>query len=69
MANPNDINMRLRAVFLLPAIAVILVLGILAAAFPDFLRPLLFAMPVVMLIAFGALFLAERKRRRSDPMR
>ncbi|MBT2523215.1 hypothetical protein [Arthrobacter sp. ISL-28] len=66
MANQNGIDMKLRAAFILPAVAVILILGILAASFPDFLRPLMFAVPVVMVVALGALLLTERKRRRGD---
>lgn len=68
MANRNGMNMKLRAAFLLPAAAIILALGILAASFPDLLRPLTFAMPVVLLLALGALFLTERKRRRATDL-
>lgn len=67
MAKQNGVNMKLRAAFLLPAAAVILLLGILAASFPDVLRPLTFAMPVVVLLAMGALHLTERKRRANRP--
>jgi ABC-type Mn2+/Zn2+ transport system permease subunit len=66
MGDRNGVDMKLRAAFLLPAVAVILLLGILAAAFPEFLRPLTFTMPVVLLLALGALFLTERKRRQGD---
>ncbi len=63
MANQNGIDFKLRAAFILPAVAIIVVLGILAASFPDFLRPLLFAMPVVVIVSLGALLLTEKKRR------
>lgn len=64
MANQNGMNLKLRAAFILPAVAIILVLGILAASFPDVLRPLLFAIPVVVIVSLGALLLTERKKRR-----
>jgi Flp pilus assembly protein TadB len=67
MAGQNGIDMKLRAAFILPAVALLLVLAILAASFPDLLRPLTFAMPVVVFVALGALLVTERKRRRREP--
>lgn len=34
MANPNGIDMRLRAAFLLPALVIIVALGIMLCSFP-----------------------------------
>lgn len=61
MAGQNGIDMKLRAAFILPAVALLLVLAILAASFPYLLRPLTFAMPVVVFVALGALLVTERK--------
>lgn len=62
----NGVNMKLRAAFLLPALAIILLLAVLGASFPDLLRPLIFAMPVIVFLALGGLYLTERKRGRAN---
>lgn len=63
MANPNGIDMRLRAAFLLPALVIIVALAIIAALVPDLIYLMTWMMPVVVCTALTGLILTERKRR------
>jgi len=63
----NRIDMKLRAAFILPAIAIEIVIAVLAVAIPSLFQPLIISIPVVGVIALGALFVVEGNRRRSKP--
>lgn len=64
MADQTGTDVRLRAAFILSAVVILVVLALLAAAFPALFQPPMLAMPAVLLVALGALLWTERKSRR-----
>jgi hypothetical protein len=58
---------KLRLAVMGPAIAVMVVLAILAFAQPHLMRPITFALPVVLIISTTTLFVMERARKRKNP--
>lgn len=65
MAIRNGIDMKLRLSIILPAMGLGIVLAVLAIVFPDPLRPLIAALPVLAIVALALVLFIERKRRRS----
>jgi lipopolysaccharide export LptBFGC system permease protein LptF len=57
--------MKLRLSIILPAMILGILLAVLAIVFPDPLRPLMAALPVLAIIAAGLVLFIERQRRHS----
>ena len=65
VANPDGINIRLRAAFIVPALVIMVLLGIAGALFPNLLRLATGLMPAVLAVALISLMLTERRRARN----
>ncbi|MFJ7750762.1 hypothetical protein ACIQXM_12505 [Arthrobacter sp. NPDC097144] len=66
MAKSNGIDMKLRFSFMLPALVIVVALGITGAIFPDLIRVVTGLMPVVVFAALISMVLTERKRGRHN---
>lgn len=66
MVKSDGIDMNLRFSFMLPALAIVVVLGITGLIFPDLIHVLTGLMPVVVFTALISMVLTERKRGRRN---
>ncbi|MDK1358807.1 hypothetical protein QNO00_00805 [Arthrobacter sp. zg-Y1219] len=66
MVKSNGIDMNLRFSFMLPALVIVVALGITGLIFPDLIRVVTGLMPVVVFAALISMVLTERKRGRRN---
>ncbi|UPO76859.1 hypothetical protein [Arthrobacter sp. Helios] len=66
MAKSKGVDLKLRFSFMLPALVIVVALGITGAIFPGLIAVVTGLMPVVVFAALVSMMLTERKRGRRN---